>query len=87
MRRDTAVCATLVTAFILGGMVLMISVPWLAAMLPTPSASVAAPARLSGRAIALTCARRANVDMAGLITLEQVQEMERCAERMMNLLR
>ena len=94
MRKDTAICATLVTAFILGFVILIFSLPWLDAMgrqlsTPMPSASVSPPARPSGQAIALTCARMANVDMTPgvLITPEQFQEMMRCADRMMAILR
>lgn len=56
---------------------------------PAYVTSVVAPARPSGQAIALTCARMANVDMTpGVpITLVQAQEMEQCAHRMMALLR
>ena len=56
---------------------------------PAYLTSVVAPVRPSGQTIALTCARMANVDMTpGVpITLVQVQEMERCAVRMMALLR
>lgn len=82
-------CTVLVATFILGFAVLMFSLPWLAAMGPRPSTSVAMPAlaRPSGQAIATTCARMANVDMSGLITRAQAEEMEHCAERMMALLR
>ena len=96
MRKETALSMALVTAFIAGFVLLMLSLPWLNTLgarhttsgtRPPLALAHEAPARASGQAIALTCARMANVDMAGLITLAQVQEMERCAVRMMDLMR
>ena len=96
MRKDTILCTALVATFILGFGLLMFSLPWLNTLgspqtltgsRPSLALPREAPARASGQTIALTCARMANVDMAGQITLAQAQEMERCADRMMAIMR
>jgi hypothetical protein len=77
----------LLIGFIILGSLLLPASPSLTVSRPPLALPREAPAHASGQAIALTCARMANVDMDGLITRAQVLEMERCAERMIALMR
>jgi hypothetical protein len=90
----TVICLSLAAVCILGLGVLLYTLgayvtPPSGVTPPRPLISTAAPARSSGQDIAMTCARKARVDLSpgALITAQQVQEMEVCAQQMLTIMR